>query len=400
MITQTTERGSVFDVGALFEIPGQDINRAVFRHLLYSRMGDPAIWESISEAIKHDTLIDDVYKEEMLTGVLEEFTAMGALTHHVGMLDQETGEMVADGMPQNPSAYNVVRKFKILKPTRVQLPGEASVFDYSGYRKKDGFVVPLEFIVRFGITSASSVFRKYQAMDASAKKRFEAELGASKPLEAWQYLQRPITDFTTKFEPSDRMLSKQEAITISCLSGDLFRRGIKMSVLGAWAVRQLIAPLRLRMWDIKWEFAVDQADLVYVDTIDPDSFRATLELEFEDQKFVCHYNKQAMRDYFQLLHGDWIDAINESKAKAEVEGVAFTELLAAGQDAGKYPQTPAVDPEFIDIQERKLRTICDYLTLKIESDAGAKQLHQLGMDELKFYQKSGCLNALAEINGI
>src|SRR6056297_3082879 len=35
MVTQTSSRGSVFDVGALFEIEGHDINRALFRHLLY-----------------------------------------------------------------------------------------------------------------------------------------------------------------------------------------------------------------------------------------------------------------------------------------------------------------------------------------------------------------------------
>ncbi|MCG8602257.1 MAG: hypothetical protein MI807_19080, partial [Verrucomicrobiales bacterium] len=33
MVTETTSRGSVFDVGALFEIEGNDVNRALFRHV-------------------------------------------------------------------------------------------------------------------------------------------------------------------------------------------------------------------------------------------------------------------------------------------------------------------------------------------------------------------------------
>ena len=44
MVTQTTSRGSVFDVGALFEIEGNDVNRALFRHVLYSSMGDAEHW--------------------------------------------------------------------------------------------------------------------------------------------------------------------------------------------------------------------------------------------------------------------------------------------------------------------------------------------------------------------
>ena len=400
MITQTTERGSVFDVGALFEIPGQDVNRAVFRHVLYSRMGDTSVWEAVAEAIKSDAETDKAFRDQLLTGVLEEFVSMGALTHHVGMVDNETGEMVAGGLPENPSAYNVVRKFKILKPTQVEMPDGASLYDYSGYPKKDGFVVPLEFIVRFGITSASSVFKKYQQLDAAGKKKFESELGTDKPLAAWQYLERPITDFTTKFEPSDRMLTRQEALNTSSLSGRLFRKGAKMSVLGAWAVRQMILPLGLKMWDIKWEFARDKSDLVYVDTIDPDSFRATLELEFEGRNFVTHYNKQAMRDYFQLLHADWVAAINESKAQATAEGGPFTEILSAGQNAGKYPKTPGVDQKFIDIQEHKMTTICDFLLSKLDADQAAKQLRDIGFDELAFYKDAGKLDGLAELNGI
>ena len=50
----------------------------------------------------------------------------------------------------------------------------------------------------------------------------QQELGLADPLEAWQYLPKPIVDFTTKFEPEDRAVSKQEAILISGLSADQF----------------------------------------------------------------------------------------------------------------------------------------------------------------------------------
>lgn len=399
MVMQTTERGSVFDVGALFEIPGHDVNRAVFRHVLYSKMGDPAIWAGVQESIQSAPNLDEDYRREILEGPLEEFVKNGARTHHAGMIDAVTGEVVTNGIPENPGPWNVVRKFSILKPTRADILG-ASLFDYSDFPQQDDYVVPLEFIVRFGITSSSSVYRKYLKMDPAARKLFEQDLGVKKPLEAWQYLDRPVSDFTTKFEPTDRMLSRQEAFITSCLPGDLFADATKMTVLGAWAVRHLLAGPGLAMWDIKWEFAKTGNELVYVDTIDTDSFRATLELEFEGRKYVNHYNKQAMRDYFHLLHSDWIDAINECKARGDAEGIAFTEILAAGQEAGDYPKTPQVADEFIGIQQSKMTAIRDYMLDKIDADTAAKDLKSAGLEEIGFYQKADKLDALSAMNGV
>src|SRR5690606_35440996 len=113
-------------------------------------------------------------------------------------------------------------------------------FDYSQFPQQDGFVVPLEYIVRFGITCGSSVYRKYLAMSDAAKRTFEGELGVTRSLEAWQLLERPIADFTSKFEPEDRMVSKQEAMAMCGLTGGRFVDSGKMGVLGAWVVRQLL----------------------------------------------------------------------------------------------------------------------------------------------------------------
>ena len=184
MVTQTTARGSVFDVGALFEIPGHDVNRAVFRHVLYSKMGDPETWKAVADSIKNAPELDEAYRAELLSGTLGECCKVGSRTHHEGMLDAVSGEISRDGLPENPSAYNVVRRYQILKPERTEFLG-AHLFDYSKYPTEDGFVVPLEYIVRFGITSASSVYKKFLKMDVRAQKSFAQELGvASGSLEA------------------------------------------------------------------------------------------------------------------------------------------------------------------------------------------------------------------------
>lgn len=399
MVTETTSRGSVFDVGALFEIGGNDVNRALFRHVLYTRMGDPALWQRVRKAIESEPDLSDFVRDELLSGALESCCERGARTHHEGMLDAVTGEVVRDGVPENPSACNVVRKYQILKPSRVEFLG-AHLFDYSQFPQEDRFVVPLEYIVRFGITSASSVYRKYQAMDGAARKAFEQELGVSKALEAWQYLERPIGDFTSKFEPEDRMVSKQEALAMCGLTGAQFADSGKLAILGAWAVRLLVEEIGLRMWDIKWEFAKDGDDLVFVDTIDTDSFRATMFLEHEGERFVNHYNKQAMRDYFTLLHGDWIEDIKTAKALGQQEGVAFTEILAAGQAEGRYAKTPQVDLGFLALQESKMTAIREYMLGETEAEPVRERLETTGIEEIRFYQEKGVLDGFRKINGI
>lgn len=399
MVTQTTSRGSVFDVGALFEIEGNDVNRALFRHVLYSSMGDAEKWKELRLAIESCPDVDTEYRAELMEGALESCCENGARTHHAGMIDAVTGEVALSGVPENPSAYNVVRKYQILKPTRSEFLG-AHLFDYAQFPHEDGFVVPLEYIVRFGITSASSVYRKYMAMDEGSRKAFEHELGASKPLEAWQYLEKPISDFTTKFEPEDRMISKQEALVTSGLSGDQFIDSGKMAVLGAWFVRRLVEPLGLLLWDIKWEFAKDGDDLVFVDTIDTDSFRGTLFTDFDGGRYVTHFNKQAMRDYFAIFHDDWIADIKTAKAQGQKEGVPFTELLQAGQAEGTYAATPEVDAEFLALQVEKMDTIRDYLLDKVEAHDAAEKLKLAGISEVEYYVTKGKKEAFGKINGI
>jgi len=315
------------------------------------------------------------------------------------MRDAVTGEVVRGGIPENPSAYNVVRKYQILKPTRSDFLG-AHLFDYSQFAQEDGFVVPLEYIVRFGITSASSVYKKYLGMDESSRKAFERELGVSKPLQAWQYLEKPVGDFTSKFEPEDRMVSKQEALVMSGLTGDQFIDSGKMAILGAWAVRQLIEEIGLLMWDIKWEFAKDGDDIVFVDTIDTDSFRATMFLDFEGDRIVNHYNKQAMRDYFTLLHGDWIEDVKAAKGRGQDQGVAFTELLQAGQADGTYAATPVVDPAFLEIQQEKMSSIREFMLGRAEAPRVKAELESAGLNEISFYRDRGVLEGLKNINGI
>jgi len=399
MVCQTTDAGSVFDVGSIFHIEGSDSARAMFRHAIYTRMAQPEIWCAVRDTLSSDPKLDPQWKAEMLAGPLAQMIESGAKTHHVGMIDAETGEVVSGRLPDHPSSFNVVRRFPVMTPPLRPLLG-GHVFDYAQFHQSDTYVVPLEFIVRFGITSGSSVLRKYEMMSEAARRSYEHELGMNEPMHPWTWLNPPVFDLTSKYEPEDRNVSRQEALLMSGLSSRDFQATIQMALLGGYAVREVLKAADLALWDLKWEFAVDRDSLLFVDTIDSDSFRATRFIEIEGKRLVIHFNKQSMRDYYRLLHSDWFAAVNAAKAEAKRTGQAFKTILKAGQENGAYPATPAVNPEFLALQSRKIRGVSRLLTEPEAALDIREEIETCAREEIAFYQRRDRLEALIKVNGV
>ena len=399
MVCETTNAGSVFDVGSIFDIRGSDVARATFRHALYTRMAKPETWVKVRDAIVADPNLPSSFKEDIQKGPLEAMLRDGARTHHIGMLDAVTGEICTTGTPKNPSVFNVVRRFPVMKPVQKTFLG-TYVYDYAMFPQAGTYVIPLECIVRFGITGGSSVLKTYGSLTDSGKRAFEAELGLSKPMAAWQFLDKPVFDLTSKHEPQDRSVSKQEALLMSGLEAEAFVTVIKLTILGAWAVRQLLDEIGLLLWDIKWELAVDDGDFYYVDTIDTDSLRATSFLEIEGKKLVVHYNKQAMRDYYKIAHADWYAGVNEAKNEAQRTGAPFKQVLKDGQTAGKWPHTPVVDEEFLTLQAKKMDLIRQHVLGEADAATVKAGLHEVGLAEVAFYQNRGFFDSYAKANAV
>ena len=399
LLCETTEAGSVFDVGSIFHIEGSDLNRALFRHAAYTRLSHPATWEAVKAKIDGDAAIPPDWKAELLSGPMDAMLESGASTHHLGMVDAATHEVITTGLPKTPSAFNIVRRFPVLTPPLRTVLGN-HVFDYAQFHQSDTYVIPLEYIVRFGITSGSSIYKHYLSMSGSERRSYEEELGLSGPMEPWKMLGQPIFDLTSKYEPQDRNVSKQEALLMSGLSAAMFSDTIKMALLGGWAIRERLEAIGLQLWDLKWEFAVDHDTLLFVDTIDSDSFRATGTMEVDGRRVVVHYNKQAMRDYYKILHPEWFAGINQAKTDARSAGQPFKPFLQAGQAAGAYPPTPNVEAEFLDIQSRKSALIRDFITDTAAADTVKSGLEALGREEVQFYTQHQRLNELLALNAL
>jgi hydroxymethylpyrimidine pyrophosphatase-like HAD family hydrolase len=159
-----------------------------------------------------------------------------------------------------------------------------------------------------------------------------------------------------------------------------------MAALGAYLLQQIFSKMGLHLWNLKWELARDGDKLVFVDTIDTDSVRVTYNISRDNKTYFVHFNKQAMRDYYKIMHGDWLNAVNDAKKKAAQSGRPFTEILSEGQQKNEYAKTPDVDKSFLDIQTAKFNMIQSFVQNK-EQDL-TKEAERIAQAELDYYLSS------------
>jgi len=386
LVSETTSGGSVFDVGTIFNITGSDLGRAAFRHLVFQELQNGEAWKTLSGRIGRSP-VSGRDASRLLEKVLAEFCENGAPTHHVGMVDRASGKVVSRGFPPELSNLTLIKKYAVVKPELRHVLGW-HFYDYEAYHHKDRNVIPLEYIVRLGITSGSSILRKYDAMGETDRGAYQEELGIEQPLKPWIRFDAPVVDLTTKYEPEDRNISRQEAALISGVDGETFSRSLIMAVLGAFLLQQIFARMGLTLWDLKWEIARDGTSLVFVDTIDTDSVRVTFDLLHGGRPCFVHFNKQAMRDFYRIIHPDWIGAVNEAKKAASRTGRPFTEVLSEGQKNGQYPRNPVVDETFLNVQKQKFLMIQSFIRNQgQELRAEAERIAALEIDYYKSVNK-------------
>ncbi len=411
MVCETTSSGSVFDVGSIFAIAGSDLSRAAFRHFVYSRLHTPEAWQAVGQRIQDgygekQRFLDFIQaKQTDGNGLLKHFQTHGAVTHHLGMIDRETGLVYKDRFPPQVSPYVLVEKFTVIRPLPVAYRSD-HFWDYSPYKNQTSHVVPLENIVRLGLTSGSSLYQKFLHLGEHHRRHLLKGWGVEE-LPLWRFFPVPIADFTSKYEPEDRALTCQEALHISGCTGEQFLDLIRMTILGSLLVQGLFQEMGLTLWDVKWEIAKKDNQLLFVDTIDTDSLRVTCTVTEENQEMFVHFNKQAIRDYYKIMHSDWFEAVKSAKAEAAVHGVSFRELLEGGQKTGKYPGTPVIQEAFLKIQEKKFAVLLAHVLGHSQPDETTAtriertgEVRAIAQEEVDFYRQAGSIHSFLALNSL
>ncbi len=405
ILCKTTESGSVFDIGTIFSVPDSGVNRTVIRHIIYTNLRKPETWQNLARSDFERCYSDASILDELMNH--EQFTDMkrsGVATHHIGMVDAKSGIVHAEGFPDAISDLVLIEEFPVYKPVHFGLMGNYG-WDYHEYMVAERKILVLEHILRLGLPGGSSLLKRYAAAleeGAGKAEEFIKSMGLTKAPEPWGSLDDMTYDCTTKYEPEDRHLAWQETIHLSGVPADVFGKAVRTIIYCTVYIAKFFNELGFRLWDVKWEIAVDGDRIYVVDTIDPDSIRITGETICDGRRCFIHFNKQAIRDYYRLIHGGWVESLNQAKklAKTDSRGRDFIEIYGEGVKEGRYPAIPDTDPGFQEIQSRKYALMVEpFIKNKPVSSIEGERI-ELMKKEIEFYRKSGKLNEFLKLNSV
>lgn len=398
-IAQTLDGGSAFDVGTFFSIPGSGAARSMLRHAIFCQLAEASTWQSLTEEDFAACISDaEAAKALRTSSTMERLCRDGARTHHLGLINPETGEVTTTSDVSFASNMVLFRRFPVLKPRRVPFGGK-TVYDYSEYLAANRKVLALENVVRLGVPGGSSIYDRYQKTktDGGDAAAFLALYGLAEPLHPWTMLPDLVCDWATKYEAYDRHLTEQEAALISSLPGHRLDELVELLKLSTVMTASIFRRAGLQLWDLKWEVAIDEdGTLVLVDTMDHDSVRITRTVDVDGQKCVVHFNKQAVRDFYRIMHPEWHKALDDAKRRSsdDLSHLTFMQVYVAGVEDGVYPPIPELDPGFAMIQGRKYEAVNEAV-----HGGAVSRVNEAGLQELDYFRSKGCSEELLQRNG-
>lgn len=236
------------------------------------------------------------------------FARQGLRHHSRGLINQS----LAPVAPGAQSAWLAVDPVRVLRPREVKKNG-ALVFDYSAYAAKPvDALVPLEVIFRLGAPEGSSILARAENNPA-----YLADVGLTRAPRAGERFAKPVVEFSTKLEPTDRALTRAEAAEVAGLSAAELSALIELTGQLALRLEKVVQDFGAELWDGKFEFAFvagakggDSREFALVDSIGPDELRILMQ--------GAHLSKEALRRVYR--DSDWYKAVGEAKAIAKREG--------------------------------------------------------------------------------
>jgi len=276
-----SDRYSVFDWG---EMPDQLKNKGValanMGELFFNLLGTPFTWQKWQAGIGLN------HEEEVL---LKQLRHHGVSHHCLGLdKDHQNGLRVKRVDIHTPDFKN-------------------GRYNYERYRRAPvNALVPLEVIFRFGVPSGSSLLSRVGDID------YRRVLGLVEAPKAGDRFSRPIIEYSTKLESSDRYLKYDEAQGIAGLSDMEFSKLHSLTSLIALRLRDLFTQAKIELWDGKFEFAFGSAqemgrrEFVLVDSIGPDELR----LVKNKQKL----SKEFLRGFYR--ESNWLNKMKMAKEMA------------------------------------------------------------------------------------
>ncbi|WP_336135486.1 phosphoribosylaminoimidazolesuccinocarboxamide synthase [Natronomonas amylolytica] len=245
----------------------------------------------------------------------EALEAEGIPTHYRGVV-ANSGEVVPldeTAAPPREMAIDL---------TRVpDLPHEGREYDYTAFHEEAGenYLIPLEIVFRNTVPVGSSLRSRADPADFG----LDFEAWPDEPID----LPEPVVEFSTKYEESDRYLTRDNADYIAGEADvdDLEEVAREVNDI----VTEKAAEAGLKHEDGKIECLYFDGEIRVADvvgTFDENRF------SYEGQQL----SKEVVRQYHKRTQPEWVDAVEAAKARAKDEDIADWRELCA------------VDPEPLD----------------------------------------------------
>lgn len=219
---------------------------------------------------------------------------LGIRTHYIGIVEDERVKKLCElTEPTNVMEFKMVR---VIKPKF-----DGINYDYSPFKYlKSNFLIPLEVIYRNSIPEGSSLLKRLRCGEIAPE-----DVGLKGIPEPNTRLERPILDFSTKLEITDRYLKEDEAYNISGLSEGEFMELKRVALRLNELISEKAGILGLYNEDGKFEFGLDEnRNLMLVDAIGAlDECRFTYE--------GIPFSKEVLRIYYRSTR--WYSEIENAK---------------------------------------------------------------------------------------
>jgi phosphoribosylaminoimidazole-succinocarboxamide synthase len=226
--------------------------------------------------------------------------AEGVPTHYRGVVSGgDVRELDRVGSPPREMAIDL---------TRVpDLPHEGRDYDYDAFHEAAGenYLVPLEIVFRNRVPVGSSLRSRATPEEVG----LDRDDWPDEPVD----LPGPVVEFSTKFEESDRYLSRGEADRIAGRA-DLDELENRARTVNR-VVTDRAAEAGLTHQDGKIECLYYRGEVRVADvvgTFDENRFA------YDDQQV----SKEVLRQYHKRTQPEWIEAVSAAKDRAEAEDVA------------------------------------------------------------------------------
>ncbi|MEO0246835.1 MAG: phosphoribosylaminoimidazolesuccinocarboxamide synthase [candidate division WOR-3 bacterium] len=229
----------------------------------------------------------------------ETLESYGINSHYLGIVE--------NGKPKKISEINEPSnemEFRLVRVVRPELKNDG--YDYAIFKNlNSNFLIPLEVIYRNSVPEGSSLLKRLRSGEAKP-----GDFGLQSIPEPNTRLSKPILDFSTKLESTDRYISEVEAREICGLTDEEFESLKNITLHINRIISETAEKLGLYNEDGKFEFALDEdRNLILVDVLGTlDECRFTYE--------GIPMSKEILRIFYR--NTEWYKEIEKAKREDRI----------------------------------------------------------------------------------